>query len=191
VSEFDKIIVTIPTPEFLKISPQLPRVYRKKISRLKFVGALNLILVLKEKFLTDNTYWLNINEPGFPFVAVVEHTNFINKKHYNNDHLLYVGGYYPKNHCFFKMNKEEILKKFIPFLQKINPQFKKSRITASKLHIGLHGQPIIPVNYSKLIPSMKTPVKNLYLANQSLIYPWDRGVNYAIELGQKVAAEVI
>ncbi|PJE69230.1 amine oxidase, partial [Candidatus Shapirobacteria bacterium CG10_big_fil_rev_8_21_14_0_10_38_14] len=60
----------------------------------KMFGAISLILELKEKFFADGTYWLNINNANFPFVAVVEHTNFTNPKHYANHHLLYVGGYY-------------------------------------------------------------------------------------------------
>lgn len=183
LSHFDKVIVTVPTPRFLAMTP-LSADYKKKLSRLNFVGALNLILILKEKFLTDNTYWLNINEKKYPFVALVEHTNFIDPKYYGGSHLLYVGGYYPPSHSYFKMKKEEIFKEFLPYLKKINPSLNTNYYL---LTTNLFAQPIIPLNYSKIIPKMKTPIKNLYFANQSLIYPWDRGVNYAIKLGERVA----
>lgn len=186
-----RIIVTTPTPTVLKITPNLPRNYKKRLEDLKMIGALNLVLVLKEKFLTDNTYWLNINEPDFPFVAVVEHSNFVNRKHYGNNHLLYVGGYYPQNHPYFKMTKKEILKKFTPFLKKINPKFNPLDTKYSILNTNLHAQPIIPPNYSQTIPSHQTPISNLYLANMHQVYPWDRGINYAIELGEKIAKKVI
>jgi hypothetical protein len=52
-------------------------------------------------------------------------------------------------------------------------------------------QPIIPVNYSKIIPPLETPLKNVYLANIQQVYPWDRGTNYAVELGEKVASLII
>ncbi len=184
---FDAIIVTVPTPEFLKIAPHLPVDYRRRLQSLKFVGAVVLVLTLREKFLTDNTYWLNINEPGFPFVAVVEHTNFINRQYYHHCRLLYVGGYYPQNHRYFKMKKDEVLKEFLPYLKKINPRLFAVRCS---LFANLYAQPVIPINYSKIMPGMKTPLKNVSLANQSLIYPWDRGVNYAIEIGKKVASEL-
>ncbi|MDP3941775.1 MAG: oxidoreductase, partial [bacterium] len=48
-------------------------------------------------------------------------------------------------------------------------------------------QPVIPVNYSKMIPATHTPLKNVFLANIEQVYPWDRGTNYAVELGEKVA----
>ncbi|MDP3888671.1 MAG: hypothetical protein Q8Q24_01360, partial [bacterium] len=58
------------------------------------------------------------------------------------------------------------------------------------LHTSLYAQPVIPVNYSQLIPPFKTPIPNVYLANIQQVYPWDRGINYAIELGEKVADEI-
>jgi protoporphyrinogen oxidase len=185
-SKFDTIIVTIPTPDFSKIK-SFPADYRKKLSKLEFVSALNLALVLTKKFLIDGTYWLNINEKDFPFVAVVEHTNFVDPKYYAKEHLLYVGGYYPQNHRYFKMTKREIFKEFLPYLKKINPKFHQLSAISYQLSANLYAQPVILRNYSQVMPSMKTPIPNLYLANQSLIYPWDRGVNYAIKLGEEVA----
>lgn len=188
---FDRIIVTTPTEIFLNLAPGLPKDYKSRLEKLKMLGALNLILVLKEKFLTDGTYWLNIDESGFPFVAVVEHTNFVEPKYYGGKHLVYIGGYYPQNHRYFKMNKERVFKEFLPYLQKINPKFNQLSVVGSQLSANLFAQPIIPVNYSQLIPPFKTPVPNLFLANMQMVYPWDRGVNYAIELGEMVVNEVL
>jgi len=55
------------------------------------------------------------------------------------------------------------------------------------LFISLYAQPIIPLNYSEIIPSFQTPVKDVFLACMQQVYPWDRGLNYAIELGEKIA----
>lgn len=177
LKDFDKIIITTPAEKFLDI--RLP----------KMLGAINLILILKEKFLTDNTYWLNINELGFPFVAVVEHTNFIDKKYYGGNQILYAGGYYPQNHPYFKMTKEQIFKKFLPYLQKINTN-SQLLITNYYLFRNQSAQPVIPMNYSRIIPSHQTPIPNVFLANMQQIFPWDRGINYAIELGEKIANEI-
>jgi len=162
-----------------------------KLEKFRWVGALNLILFLKEPFLTDGTYWLNINDPDFPFVAVVEHTNFIDKKHYGGGHILYLGGYYPQDHRYFQMSKEEILADFLPYLKQINPTLSKFSIFNFQFTKSLYAQPVIPVNYSKMIPSMKMDNPRFFRANMQMVYPWDRGLNYAIELGQKVAGEVV
>lgn len=176
-NNFEKIIITTPAQNFFP-----------EISAPAMLGALNLILILKKSFLKDGTYWLCINEETYPFVAVVEHTNFIDKSHYGGNHILYVGGYYPQNHKYFKMTKEAILKEWLPYLQKINPQFDFSRyVICDTLYANQFAQPVIPLNYSKIILSHQTPLKNVFLANMQQVYPWDRGVNYAIEMGEKIA----
>lgn len=190
--DYDRVIFTTPASVFLKtMGKKLPRSYFQSLSPLKMLGAISLVLELKKPFLPDGTYWLNINEKGFPFVAVVEHTNFIDKTHYGNHHILYVGGYYPHTHRYFKMKKEEILKEFLPFLQKINPDFNFLSAIRYSLIANGYAQPVVPVNYSKMIPAMKTPLPRVYLANMQMVYPWDRGVNYAVEMGERAAKEVL
>ena len=51
-------------------------------------------------------------------MAIVEHTNFMDKKHYNNEHLVYLGNYLPYDSKRFTMEKDEVLKLFDPFLKK-------------------------------------------------------------------------
>ena len=182
---FDKIIITLPSFMFLKIAPQLPIEYKNSLGKLKGLGATNLILRLNKPFLNDDTYWLNVCDKNAPVMAVVEHTNFMDKKYYNNEHLLYLGNYLPADSKRFAMEKEEVLRLFDPFLRKINPDYKKSLI-GYQLFKAPFAQPIIPINYSKMIPPMITPLKNVFLANIEQVYPWDRGTNYAVELGQKV-----
>jgi len=91
---FDNVICTLPSPAFIKITQGLPENYKKKLTNLKGIGAVNVVLSLKQSFLKDGTYWLNINELDHPFLAVVEHTNFIDKKNYNNEHFVYIGNYF-------------------------------------------------------------------------------------------------
>ncbi|MBI4028992.1 MAG: NAD(P)/FAD-dependent oxidoreductase [Candidatus Blackburnbacteria bacterium] len=185
--EFDRVICTLPSHLFCQITPNLPPAYVKSATSLKGLGAANLILALKKPFLPNQTYWLNINEKDFPFLAVVEHTNLVNKKHYGGNTLLYVGNYLEATHPFFKKTPQGLFKEFSPYLKKINPQFTKSCVKKMWVSKTPFAQPIIPLNYSSKMPSVQTPINGLYLANIQQVYPWDRGTNYAVELGQKVA----
>lgn len=189
IENYDAVVVTLPSFAFLKIAPELPDSYKKELTRMKGLGAIALVMRLNKQFLTDNTYWLSICNTQAPILAVVEHTNLMDAKHYNNEHLIYLGNYLPKDHKYFSMNAEELLKEFDPFLKTINPGYRKSVIGFKKFTAPF-AQPIVFRNYSKMIPSMKTPLKNVYLANIEQVYPWDRGTNYSVELGQK-AAEII
>jgi len=183
---FDRVICTLPTGEFAKVTKGLPSNYVKKLNQLTGIGAINMILSLKSKFFEDGSYWLSINDK-MPYVAVVEHTNFIDKRNYNNENLLYIGSYMPPNHEYFGKSKEQLLKIYLPYLKKINPRINKLLINKFWLFRDKFAQPIVTLNYSKSIPKMKTPIEGLYLANMQQVYPWDRGTNYAVELGKKVA----
>ncbi|MDO8619174.1 MAG: NAD(P)/FAD-dependent oxidoreductase [Candidatus Daviesbacteria bacterium] len=189
--EFDKVVCTLPTSFFTRVTKGLPPQYTKKLINLNGLGAINLVLSLNRKFLNDNSYWLNINQDGCPFLAVVEHTNFIDKKNYNGDRLVYIGNYLDPQHKYFQITEEQLLAEYLPALKKINPAFKKNWITQIWMTKANFAQPIIPLNYSKKIPPFKTPINGLYLANIQQVYPWDRGTNYAVELGQKIAGLIL
>lgn len=184
-SEFDKIIVTLPSPIFTKLTPDLPKKYSKRINSIQHLHAQVLILILRKPFM-DKTYWLNITDKNFPFLVLAEHTNFMDPKYYGNQHILYIGNYLPTDHPYLKMNAKQLLKIFDPYLKRINPNYRLLT-TSYQLFIGPFAQPIVTTDYLKIKPDFKTPLKNIYLANLDMVYPWDRGTNYAVELGEKVA----
>lgn len=191
-STFDKVIVTTPGPVFLNLYPSLPSDYKKRLLSIPRLHALNLLLITKEKIL-PSVYWLNVSDRTFPFIAVIAQTNLTDPAWYGGNHLTYVANYLPPNHPYLKMSKEELFKKFLPYLKKINPSFNFSLSPPAgglrfELFHGFFAQPVFSVNYSVVLPDFITPIPNVYLANMDMVYPWDRGTNYAIELGEKVAS---
>jgi protoporphyrinogen oxidase len=190
IRKFDAIICTLPSPAFIRLAPGLPPEYPQKLLGAKGIGAVNLVLSLNQSFLTDGTYWLNINDRSMPFLAIVEHTNFVNKSHYGGDTLVYIGNYLPPDHRFFSLNSNELLKIFMPHLKRINPDFSFSWVKKSWIWQAPFAQPIVTTNYSKNIPPLQTPLPGVYLANIQQVYPWDRGTNYAVELGSKIADNI-
>jgi protoporphyrinogen oxidase len=182
----DKVIYTVPSFLFLKTLPQLSEDYKKTFKNLKNLGATNLVLRLKKPFFNDGTYWLSVCDQNSPVMAIVEHTNFMDKKYYNNEHLLYLGNYLSPDDEKYQMTKDEQLKLFDPFLKKINSDYHNNLI-GYELFKAPFAQPVIPTMYSKMIPSMITPLKHVYLANMEQVYPWDRGTSNAVALGKKVA----
>lgn len=181
---FDKVIITLPTPQFISLASSLPNSYRQTMQKLKGIGAINMIVRMKKPFLKDNTYWLNVCQKA-SVLAIVEHTNFMDKKYYNNEHILYLGNYLPSSHPYFKMTPSDLLDTYHPFLKKINSGYRPTIIDFHVFKTPF-AQPVIPLRYSKLIPGFKTPLKNIFLANMQQVYPWDRGTSHAVDIGEKV-----
>ncbi len=187
---YDRIIATV-SPQILnQLVPQLPFGYLNQIRRLRSMGAVVLTLALKQR-LTDGFYWINLPKDQFPFLALVEHTNFIERERYNGDHLVYCGDYLDPDHEYFRLSQGELMQLFLPALQMVNPRFDATWIRASWLHREIYAQPIAPTDHARNIPPLATPLTGLYWASMSQVYPWDRGTNFAVELGHRVATEVI
>jgi protoporphyrinogen oxidase len=188
--KFDKVVCTLPFQPFTKICEGLPNEYTKRLLSFESIGAVNLMLSLKKQFLADGTYWLNVNDE-MPFLIVAEHTNFMDSKYYGGNHLIYIGNYLEHNHKYFKYSEKQLLTEFMPFLKKINPQFKKIWVNKVYLFKSFFAQPIVPLNYSKVMPGFVTPIKNVYLVNLQQTNPYDRGTEYAVANGEKVANLII
>ena len=182
---FDRLIFAAATPIFLKTCPELPKDYVQRLTQLDFLGAQCLILVMKEKF--SDMYWINNGDAGNPILALIEHTNFAPLEWYQGKHLMYVANYLPQDHKYFKMKKEDIFAELLPHLQSIKPGFDPSVIEEIHLFQDLFAQPVVPLHYSELKPGYQTPIQNLYLANMALVYPEDRGTNFAVDVGNKAA----
>lgn len=191
--EYQAAIVTVGPGLLARMAPSLPGDYLARLRNLKSMGAQVLILALKHQLLSQ-TYWLNLpaSSPDkmknpFPFTSLVEHTNFIDRKHYGGDRLIYCGDYLQPDHPQMQMSKEELLELYIPSIQKVNPAFEPGWVRTSYLFREKYAQPVPPVNHSKNIPPLETPIPGLYFASMSQVYPWDRGTNYAVEIGRRAA----
>jgi protoporphyrinogen oxidase len=139
--------------------------------------------------LTD-VYWLNINDPGYPFLALVEHTNYMPPQDYAGRHLVYLGNYLPMNHPLFAAGDQEVLDRFLPALRGINSRFDESWVTEHRVFKAPFAQPIVTVGYRDRLPGHVTPVPNLFLANMSQVYPHDRGQNYSIAMANRLVASL-
>jgi len=80
-----------------------------------------------------------------------------------------------------------LLAVYLPYVRRINPAFEPSWVRKSWLFRQREAQPFPSLNHSQAIPALRTPCPGLYLASMSQVYPWDRGTNYAVELGHDVA----
>jgi protoporphyrinogen oxidase len=195
--EFDAVISTTSPKLMLKLAPDLPAAYAGQLKSLQSMGAVVVILALKHQLLTDGTYWLSLpakhadkSQSEFPFLALVEHTNYMDRAHYGGDHIVYCGDYVPADHDYFKLSEEELAERFINALSTFNPAFSRDWIRKYWVFRVPYAQPIPFVNHSKAIPDLRTPFAGLYLASMSQVYPWDRGTNYAVEMGRQVAVMV-
>jgi protoporphyrinogen oxidase len=188
VESFDKVLVTTSPNLMAKLCPDLPESYLKGLLELKSMGAVVMTLSLEHSLSKQGYYWFNVpKEEGYPFLALVEHTNFVSPEHFGGDHIVYAGDYLELGHEYFSLSDEQLLEKFIPAFEKFNPEFKRDWVKKIWVHKTNYAQPVPLVGHSKNIPAIQTPIAGLYFASMSQVYPWDRGTNFAVEIGRRAA----
>ena len=161
----------------------------KNLSKIQYLGNHCLVLVLNQSL--SDTYWMNVNDPGFPFVGVIEHTNLVGTAQYDGKHIVYLSRYLDINDGDFALTDDEILQRAIPHLKRMFPLFSEKWLLNHYVWKSAYAQPITVRNYSKKIPNVKTPFNNLFLLNMAQIYPEDRGTNYAVRDATKLSEELL
>ena len=192
---FDLVLSTTSPSLLLQLAEGLAETdYGRQLAALQSIGGLCVVFASKHPIMPDDTYWLNLpattadkSKSVFPFLALVEHTNFISRAHYGGDHIIYCGDYAHPTHEYFQLSDEALVERFMPALSIINPAFQRAWIRKSWVWRAPYAQPIPTLNHSRKIPAIKTPLPGLYWASMSQVYPWDRGTNYAVEIGRCAA----
>ncbi len=186
--EYDQCLITSSPSQFARMAPELPEQYLKGLLELKSMGAVVLVLSLKHQLSRQGYYWFNIpKSAGYPFLALVEHTNYLDPKYFGGDHIVYCGDYLDTDHEYFRLSQDELLRRFIEVFPKFNPEFTPDWINKVWLWKTSYAQPVPRLNHSRNIPAIQTPIKGLFFASMSQVYPWDRGTNFAVEIGRKAA----
>ncbi|MDV7021510.1 NAD(P)/FAD-dependent oxidoreductase [Atlantibacter subterranea] len=162
--------------------------YINKLNCIKYIGNVCLVLELKKSL--SETYWLNVNDPTFPFVGVIEHTNFEKPETYNGSHIVYLSKYLPHTDELYSMDTREFLEYSYPYLKRMFPKFEKDWILNSHLWRARWSQPVVEKFYSNMIPNEKTPYDGLFICSMAQIYPEDRGTNYAIREGRRIGKNI-
>lgn len=186
----DIILSTLPYPISCKVIKEvLGEEYVKEQNKRKYLFAINLILKTKKPIL-PNTYWLNISAKDVPIMCIVQHTNFVSSTQYGGDEICYLAWYVDENSELMKMNEKEISNFVLPYLKKITPTNQEIPEVVG-LFKAPFAQPIFDEEFITIPRDFITPAKNVFIANMDMTYPYDRGTNYAVQLGKDVSDFVL
>jgi protoporphyrinogen oxidase len=188
--EFDACIFTGPCSALARLLPNTHDLesYRQRLESITYIGAVCMVFVSDQDI--GEQYWLNVNETGAPFLVFIHHTRLIDKAHYNGKHVYYLGTYEPHDGPRFAMNDEQLAQNWFEFLRTIFPAFDPARVLEKHVFKLRCAQHIVDTQYPERIPDYRTPLPGVYLANFAQVFPEDRGTNYAVREGRRIASLV-
>jgi protoporphyrinogen oxidase len=183
IFEAEAFLFTIPTTHLADLVQPVSEPYSAQLRQIEYFGAVCTILELKRAL--SSTYWLNIADPGFPFGGIIEHTNLIPPDAYQGRHLVYLSRYFGASDELARMSAEATKKLMLDALKKVYPNLEDSEILDVHVFASRTAAVVCDLNFSKKVPACRTPLKRMFLATMSHVYPDERSCNNSI----RVAAE--
>ena len=159
-----------------------------QLRRVRYLGNICLVLMLNRSL--SDTYWLNVNDPGFPFVGVIEHTNLDAPENYGGNRIVFVSRYLSVEDEVWHYSDAEYLATALTHLKRMFPAMEDSWVSDYRIWRAEYAQPVTERNYSSYVPGPSTPYSNAMIATMAQIYPEDRGTNYAIREGMAAASRL-
>jgi uncharacterized protein with NAD-binding domain and iron-sulfur cluster len=153
------------------------------------MGIICPILVL-DRPLTG--YWtLNLTDSRIPFTGIIETTSYIDPQYVGGHHLVYLPKYTAPESPLQNMTDEQIINLWLDHLSSMFPNFKHKWIRYLLIQREKYVEPLHLLNSVHLIPPTNTPVKNLYLATNSQIYPALTNGESICQKAQEIAEIII
>ena len=81
----------------------------------------------------------------------------------------------------------EAINSYLAAIRHIRPDVDLSWVKQHWVFRAPFAQPIVTTNYLGTLPPHRTPLAGVYLANMAHVYPQDRGQNYSLRLGERMA----
>lgn len=171
-----------------QVVPDLDPVEHRTCRETAYHGAVVAVVELPSSAIPF--YWLTIADDELPFTVAVEHTRLVGTAEYGGRTIVYLGRYVPPDDPWMVLDETALLSTLLDAASStLSPMFAH----ACSAHVfRAHGaQPITPPGWGRARLPLLTSLHGLVAANIAQIYPWDRGINYSLQLGEQAAMALV
>ena len=186
--EFDQVLLTVPcnvADRLLSDFKLADPAYFDKLNSIDYLDAAVLLFATDKPI--SHYYWHNINTPNSPFVVFLSLTSLIGTQKFKGKHVYYIGDYIPAEHAYMNQPEDELREHWFESLGAMFPEFDRNSVLESHVFRFRNAQHIVDVGFEDKIVDHQTPCPGVFLCNFSQIFPMDRGTNYAVRDGVRMA----
>ena len=190
---FDKVLLTVPShiaAKMMESHKAEDSTYFDKLESIDYLDAVVHVFASKQKF--TKYYWHNVNVPNAPFVVFLSLTNLVGQERFDGLNIYYIGAYVPAEHKYMTQDNRELMDGWYGQIKDMFPDFDQSQIVDDNIFKMKNAQHIVDIGFAdnKLLDH-QTPCKGVLLCNFAQIYPMDRGTNYAVRDGVRMADRLL
>lgn len=178
----DAVVCTIPLPYVPALIPQLPKAEAQRIAAVRNVGCACALFRL-DRPLTDN-FWLNVDMPGVDIPGLIEYSNLRATEEWSGDGIVYAPFYMPHDHPNWTRDDTALLRQAENCLRMVNPE---ARVRHAQVFRYEYAQPVCPPGFRHALPSMRSALPGLFVADTTHSYPEDRSINESARIGRELA----
>ncbi len=138
-------------------------------------------------------YWYSLRRTEeCPFLALIEHTHFIPSSEFGGENLVYLATYLdPETDPLWQSDDDECIDQCVKAMRRVRPSITRDEIQRYWILRERYAQPVMTPGAGSRLPPIQLPgYSNFYFASLGHVYPWDRGTNFALELGENVAGMI-
>lgn len=187
---FDSVVICAGPEAFRATCGDIAPLHVAQLKRNRALGAQVIVLSLKRP--VGKFYWYSLRkERERPFLCLVEHTNFASVEDFNGEHIAYVADYLDLEDPRWSLSDDALVSDALQTIKHVNPDLQRDQVNRTWVFRAPYAQPVPMVGASRLVPPTDvTEVPGLHHISLAHVYPWDRGTNYALELGSSVGERI-
>lgn len=189
-AEFDRIILTVPlTTARALVSSAASKELLEKLESIEFLDSRGIVIRLRHSL--SDLYWLANRDLAFPFVGVIEHTQFRPPADYDGEHIVYLSQSVAEGMPEYTMTDDEYIEFGLDHIGRMFGDFDRGSVIQAHTWRAADSQPLLRAGYHRHIPEQLLCPPDCFLATQAQIYPDYRGTHTAIREGRAIAREVL
>jgi len=189
IEEFDKVISTLPSGLSAKLCNGISEKEIQKLNNINYLGVICVAVLLDKPI--SNFYVTNITDSWVPFTGVIEMSALVDKKHFGNNHLVYLPKYVNPADPLFNYSDDEIKKFFITNFKKMYPWLTDDNLKFVGVARARHVITVLTKDYSVNLPEVATSIPNVYIVNTSYILDGTLNVNETIRVADTKLKEIL
>jgi protoporphyrinogen oxidase len=180
--EFDEVISTLPSGISAKLCTGLSQSEKQKLTDVEYLGVICVAVLLDTDI--SQFYITNITDSRFPFTGVIEMSALVDKKYLGGNSLVYLPKYVVADDPLFNQSDDEIKNYFIGSFKNMYPDLKNENIKFVGVAKAKHVITVAKINYSALLPDIKTSLPGVYIINTSHIKDGTLNVNETVRVAE-------
>lgn len=189
VVNHDEVIVTLPSELASRLCPELTESEKQKLTDVDYLSVICVAVLLDKSI--SNFYVTNITDTWVPFTGIIEMTALVDKKYLDGKTLVYLPKYVVKDDPLFNETDKNLEIYFLDNLKKMYPEITDKNIHFVGVAKAKHVITVAKLNYSDLLPPVRTSIPNIHIINTSHIKDGTLNVNETIRVAEDKLEELL